>query len=63
MPPPIPDRDEDASPLLGGEASPANARSSYEVWEDAEAMAKQAKKEEQSKSSLYLFLLTISVGG
>lgn len=63
MPSSVPDRDDDTSPLLREEAPAENTRSSREVWEDAEAVAKQAQKEEESKSSFYLFLLTLSVGG
>jgi solute carrier family 45 protein 1/2/4 len=63
MPPSISDRDDDTSHLLREETAAANARLSHEIWEDAEAVAKQAKKEEESKSSFYLLMLTLSVGG
>lgn len=54
-----PAREDDArSPLLHGRSS-----TSGEVWDDAEAVAKQGKKEGESKSSWYLFLLTLSIGG
>ncbi|PGH23431.1 hypothetical protein AJ80_02541 [Polytolypa hystricis UAMH7299] len=53
MPSPVPNREDDRSPLL----------STHEVWDDAEAVAKQAYKEGESKSILYLLLLTLSIGG
>ncbi|EEQ34086.1 hypothetical protein McanMca71_002732 [Microsporum canis] len=54
-----PDRGGDStSPLL---AEPG--RQSGEIWDDAAAVAKQAEKEGESKSSWYLFLLALSIGG
>ena len=53
-------RDDDRSPLL---PVPLSARQSAEVWDDAEAITKQAEKERETKSSWYLFLLTLSIGG
>ncbi|KAK2742334.1 hypothetical protein FQN57_005422 [Myotisia sp. PD_48] len=49
---------DDQSPLL---AQPCD--SPGELWNDGEALAKQAEKESESKSSWYLFLLTLSIGG
>lgn len=64
----VPDRDNTRSPLLsesgrqsGEYGGDAGGRS--EIWDDAEALAKQASKEQESKSSWYLFLLTLSIGG
>ncbi|KAI1978823.1 hypothetical protein LOZ53_004522 [Ophidiomyces ophidiicola] len=59
MPSSVPERESDRSPLLteGGELEPR------EIWEDTDAILKQSDKEHESKSSWYLFLLTLSIGG
>lgn len=49
-----PTRDDARSPLL---------RDCDAVWEDAAAVAAQAERERETKSSWYLFLLTLSIGG
>lgn len=54
-----PGRDGDRSPLL---AEPSSRRSG-EIWSDAEALKKQAEKELETKSSWYLFLLALGIGG
>ncbi|KAK2791686.1 hypothetical protein FQN52_004602 [Onygenales sp. PD_12] len=62
-----PGREDDRSPLLAGE--PSGSRSSprgerREIHSDVEAtIGKQSSDDEESKSSLYLFLLTLSIGG
>ncbi|KAL1952770.1 hypothetical protein VTO42DRAFT_4276 [Malbranchea cinnamomea] len=59
-----PNREDDRSPLLPERRFPDGvAGGSGEVWNDAEALAKQAEKENETKSSWYLFLLTLSIGG
>ncbi|WEW56566.1 hypothetical protein PRK78_002012 [Emydomyces testavorans] len=58
MPSSVPERDNDRSPLLT-----ENPRRSMGIWEDEDAIAKQSDKERESKSSWYLFLLTLSIGG
>ncbi|EER27286.1 general alpha-glucoside permease, putative [Coccidioides posadasii C735 delta SOWgp] len=58
MPSSVPAREDVRSPLLT-----ENSRRSGEVWEDATAIARQSDKEGESKSSWYLFLLTLSIGG
>ncbi|GBF59851.1 general alpha-glucoside permease [Trichophyton mentagrophytes] len=50
--------DNSISPLLNDPE-----RRSGEIWDDAAAVAKQAEKEEEAKSSWYLFLLALSIGG
>lgn len=50
--------DNSTSPLLNDPE-----RRSGEIWDDAAAVAKQAEKEEEAKSSWYLFLLALSIGG
>ncbi|KAK2873753.1 hypothetical protein FQN49_002099 [Arthroderma sp. PD_2] len=49
---------DSTSPLLAEQP-----RLSGEIWDDAAAVAKQAEKEEESKSSWYLFLLALGIGG
>ncbi|EFR00697.1 general alpha-glucoside permease [Nannizzia gypsea CBS 118893] len=50
--------DNSTSPLLAD-----RERQSGEIWDDADAVAKQAEKEGEPKSSWYLFLLALSIGG
>ena len=64
----VEDRDETGSPLLSESARQSReygdgGRRSREIWDDAEALARQASSEQESKSSWYLFLLTLSIGG
>ncbi|KAK2793643.1 hypothetical protein FQN50_009995 [Emmonsiellopsis sp. PD_5] len=62
-----PGREDDRSPLLAGEPSGSGSSPRGEIGEihsDAEAaIGKQSSDDEESKSSLYLFLLTLSIGG
>ncbi|KAF3482439.1 general alpha-glucoside permease [Arthroderma uncinatum] len=54
-----PHRENDSTSPLLAEAP----RQSGEIWDDAAAVAKQAEKEGGSKSSWYLFLLALGIGG
>ncbi|PGH15777.1 hypothetical protein AJ79_02157 [Helicocarpus griseus UAMH5409] len=59
----LPDRETDRSPLLGPGDGRRSSSRPREFGSDAEHLSKVPSGDAEHKSSLYLFLLTLSIGG
>ncbi|ODH38432.1 hypothetical protein ACO22_02333 [Paracoccidioides brasiliensis] len=59
----LPDRREDRFPLLGTDEQSSQGPATTLRGNDEEELAKESSKDGERKSSLYLFLLTLSIGG